>query len=155
MPFRQGDDGYGAPAVRGIVRTGLAARRLARTPVATGVAIDVPLMTPQRFPKIVETIATPGAVRATLSPRLVVENKRLTRALEVAKAIQEQRDDWRRSAASRTHRGEPANGNKAKRRPGTKTQRAFRAEDVRAAVEKSAWARNRSRRSRHASPLMR
>ncbi|WP_284618048.1 hypothetical protein [Aquabacterium humicola] len=65
----------------------------------------------------------------------MVENKRLAMALEVAKAIQEQRDDWRRSVVSRTHRGEPANANHAERRPGTKTQRAFTAQDIRAVVE--------------------
>ncbi|WP_284620510.1 hypothetical protein [Aquabacterium humicola] len=65
----------------------------------------------------------------------MVENKRLAMTLEVAKAIQEQRDDWRRSVVSRTHRGEPANANHAERRPGTKTQRAFTAQDIRAVVE--------------------
>lgn len=65
----------------------------------------------------------------------VVENKRLARALEVARAIQEQRDDSRRSAPSRTHRGEAANMRNAKRKSGTKAQRAFTAEDIKAAVK--------------------
>lgn len=72
---------------------------------------------------------------STLDAGAVVENKRLARALEVAKAIQEQRDDFRHSVASRSHRGQPANANHAERRPGTKTQRAFTAQDIRDVVE--------------------
>jgi transposase len=64
----------------------------------------------------------------------VVENKRLGRALEVARAIQQQRDDWRRSAASRSHRGEPINASRHQHAGDKKTQRAITAEDVREAV---------------------
>lgn len=71
---------------------------------------------------------------STVDVGAIVENKRLSRALEVAKAIQEQRDDSRRSAPSRTHRGEAANFRQAPRKPGTKAQRAFTAEDITAAV---------------------
>lgn len=56
---------------RGIASTaGLAASRRASTPVAIGVAIEVPHMAPQRSPKMVETMATPDAVSATSGPRL-------------------------------------------------------------------------------------
>jgi len=64
----------------------------------------------------------------------VVENKRLGKVLEVAKAIQEQRDSFRHSVASRSHRGEPANVNHLPRQAGTKSQRAFTAEDIDAAI---------------------
>lgn len=49
---------------------GVAASRRASTPVAIGVAMDVPDITPQRLPKMVDTTPTPGAVSATLAPRL-------------------------------------------------------------------------------------
>lgn len=49
---------------------GLAASRRASTPVAIGVAMEVPDITPQRLPKMVDTTPTPGAVSATLVPRL-------------------------------------------------------------------------------------
>ena len=71
---------------------------------------------------------------STMEAGAVVENKRLGRALEVAKAIQEQRDNFRHSAASRTHRGEPANVNNVPRQAGTKAQRALTTEDLEAAI---------------------
>lgn len=46
------------------------ARRRASTPVAIGVAMEVPDITPHRLPKIVDTTPTPGAVSATFAPRL-------------------------------------------------------------------------------------
>ena len=48
---------------------GLAASRLARAPVAIGVAMEVPDITPQRLAKMVDTTPTPGAVSGTLAPR--------------------------------------------------------------------------------------
>lgn len=66
----------------------------------------------------------------------VVENKRLGRALEVAQAMQAQRDDWRRSSASRTHRGEAANANKVPRKPGFKPQRSLTQGDLKAAIDR-------------------
>jgi hypothetical protein len=67
----------------------------------------------------------------------VVEDKRLGHALQIAQIMQSQRDDRRRPATSRTHRGESANLSAAKQREGTKAQRAFSTEDLQAAVKQA------------------
>lgn len=64
----------------------------------------------------------------------VVENKRLGHALQVAQLIQDQRDDRRLShGPSRTVSGEPVR--QTRQTPGTKRQRQFTADDIRAAIE--------------------
>ncbi|RQQ56613.1 ISNCY family transposase [Burkholderia stagnalis] len=63
----------------------------------------------------------------------VVEHKRLSHALQVAEAIQAQRDNRRASGSpSRTNRGMPVRAKASP--PGTKKQRAFTAADVEAAI---------------------
>ncbi|MFL9921645.1 ISNCY family transposase [Paraburkholderia fungorum] len=63
----------------------------------------------------------------------VIEHKRLGHALQVAQALQAQRDDRRASGSpSRTHRGLAAGRNQ--REPGTKKQREFTREDVNATL---------------------
>lgn len=64
----------------------------------------------------------------------IVENKRLGHALQVAQVLQGQRDDRRHTVTSRTHRGEAANLNHLKPRPGTKAQRSLTVEDLNAAI---------------------
>jgi len=71
---------------------------------------------------------------ATVDAAEIVENKRLGHALQVAQLLQSQRDDRRTVAMSRTHRGEPANLNNLKQRPGTKAQRALTIDDLNAAI---------------------
>jgi hypothetical protein len=71
---------------------------------------------------------------ATVDAAAIVENKRLGHALQVAQLLQSQRDDRRTVATSRTHRGEPANLNNLKQRPGTKAQRALTIDDLNAAI---------------------
>ena len=71
---------------------------------------------------------------ATVDAAEIVENKRLGHALQVAQLLQSQRDDRRTVATSRTHRGEPANLNNLKQRPGTKAQRALTIDDLNAAI---------------------
>jgi hypothetical protein len=75
----------------------------------------------------------------------VVENKRLGRALQVAQLIQAQRDDRRCSnGPSRTLAGEPVR--QSRQTPGTKRQRQFTDEDIRAAIEQVCSGKNRSTR---------
>ncbi len=63
----------------------------------------------------------------------VIEHKRLGHALQVAQALQAQRDDRRASGSpSRTNRGLAAE--RDQREPGTKKQREFKREDVNAAL---------------------
>ncbi|MFM0336875.1 ISNCY family transposase [Paraburkholderia fungorum] len=63
----------------------------------------------------------------------VIEHKRLGHALQVAQALQAQRDDRRASGSpSRTNRGLAAE--RDQREPGTKKQREFTREDVNAAL---------------------
>ena len=72
---------------------------------------------------------------STVDVAAVVGNKRLGHALQAAQIMQTQRDDRRTMAASRTHRGEPANLNRLEQKAGTKAQRALTSDDMRAAVE--------------------
>lgn len=59
----------------------------------------------------------------------IVEHKRLAHALQVAQALQAQRDDRRASGSpSRTHHGQPVRGKE--RLPGTKKQREFTQADL-------------------------
>lgn len=75
----------------------------------------------------------------------VVDNKRLGHALQLAQLIQDQRDDRRRSnTPSRTVAGEPVR--QTKQTPGTKRQRQFTDEDIRAAIEHVCSGKNRSTR---------
>ena len=63
----------------------------------------------------------------------MIEHKRLGHALQVAQALQAQRDDRRASGSpSRTNRGLAAE--RDQREPGTKKQREFKREDVNAAL---------------------
>jgi hypothetical protein len=65
----------------------------------------------------------------------VIEHKRLAHALQVAQALQAQRDDRRASGSpSRTNRGIAAR--KAERMPGTKKQREFTQADMDAVIVK-------------------
>lgn len=64
----------------------------------------------------------------------IVENKRLSHALQAALVIQAQRDNRRSSAPSRTNQGQAPRPKKAA--PGTKRSRQFTAEDVELAVMK-------------------
>ncbi|MBN3856683.1 ISNCY family transposase [Paraburkholderia sp. Ac-20340] len=69
----------------------------------------------------------------------VIEHKRLAHALQVAQALQAQRDDRRASGSpSRTNQGQPVRA--AKRRPGTKTTREFTQADMDAVIVKLAQA---------------
>ena len=75
----------------------------------------------------------------------VVENKRLGHALQVAQTIQAQRDDRRfGNTPSRTLAGEPVR--QLHQTPGTKRQRQFTADDIRAAIEQVCSGENRSTR---------
>jgi hypothetical protein len=66
----------------------------------------------------------------------IVENKRLGHVLQIAQAVQEQRDNRRsHSVLVRTHRGVPAVPRKAA--PGKKTQRSLNAEDLAQAIEQT------------------
>ncbi|KUZ68660.1 integrase [Burkholderia ubonensis] len=61
----------------------------------------------------------------------VVEHKRLSHVLQVAQAIQAQRDNSRiGKAPSRTHRGDSTRTNRNERQPGKKKQREFTQADV-------------------------
>jgi transposase len=75
----------------------------------------------------------------------VVENKRLGHALQVAQLIESQRDDRRRTnGPSRTLAGEPVR--QSRQTPGTKRQRQFTDNDIRAAIEQVCSGKNRSTR---------
>jgi transposase len=66
----------------------------------------------------------------------IVENKRLGHVLQVAQAVQQQRDDRRsHSILVRTHRGVPAVPKKAA--PGKKAQRSLNADDITQAIEQT------------------
>ena len=59
----------------------------------------------------------------------MIEHKRLGHALQVAQALQAQRDDRRASGSpSRTNRGLPVETDQ--RKPGTKKQREFTRDDI-------------------------
>jgi hypothetical protein len=66
----------------------------------------------------------------------IVENKRLGHVLQIAQAVQEQRDNRRsHSVLVRTHRGVPAVPRKAA--PGKKTQRSLNTDDLAQAIEQT------------------
>lgn len=68
----------------------------------------------------------------------VVEHKRLGHALQIAQALQAQRDDRPAAhAPSRTNRGEAPNAKQ--RRAGTKKQREFTREDLNLTIERAPW----------------
>lgn len=68
----------------------------------------------------------------------VVEHKRLGHALQVAQAMQAQRDDRRAAhSPSRTNHGEAVR--KPKPSAGTKKQRAFTPDDLNRTIEQTAW----------------
>ena len=68
----------------------------------------------------------------------VVEHKRLGHALQVAQALQAQRDDRPAAGApSRANRGGPVNAKQ--RRTGTKKQREFTQEDLNLTIERTVW----------------
>jgi hypothetical protein len=70
---------------------------------------------------------------AEIDQGVVVEHKRLSQVLQVAQAIQAQRDNRRAAGSpSRTNRG--IGVRKSQRLPGTKKQREFTLEDLNAAV---------------------
>ena len=70
---------------------------------------------------------------AEIDQGVVVEHKRLSHVLQVAQAIQAQRDNRRAAGSpSRTNRGIEVR--KPERLPGTKKQREFTLEDLNAAV---------------------
>jgi hypothetical protein len=74
---------------------------------------------------------------AQLDPGAVVDHKRLGHALQLAQAMQAQRDDRRtQPAPSRTHRGEAARDHL--NRNGRKTSRAMTDDDFKAALEHAA-----------------
>lgn len=61
----------------------------------------------------------------------VIEHKRLAHALQVAQALQAQRDNSRiGKAPSRTHRGDSTRTSRNERQPGKKKQREFTQADV-------------------------
>ncbi|RKP53307.1 ISNCY family transposase [Pararobbsia silviterrae] len=72
---------------------------------------------------------------AELDPGAVVDHKRLGQALQVAQAMQAQRDDRRAQAPSRTNRGEAVREHL--NREGRKTSRAMTDEDFKQALERS------------------
>ncbi|HTJ92396.1 MAG TPA: ISNCY family transposase, partial [Pararobbsia sp.] len=74
---------------------------------------------------------------AELDPGAVIDHKRLGHALQVAQAMQAQRDDRRtQQAPSRTNRGEAVREHL--NREGRKTSRAMTDDDFKAALERSA-----------------
>ncbi len=75
---------------------------------------------------------------AEIDQGAVVEHKRLSHVLQVAQALQAQRDCRRASGApSRTNRGMPVQAKD--RRPGTKKPREIMPEDLNAAVMATRW----------------
>lgn len=78
------------------------------------------------------TSCRPNRPSATSRPQgAIVEHKRLSHVLQVAQALQAQRDDSRiRKAPSRTHRGDSTRTSRNEAEPGKKKQREITQADV-------------------------
>ncbi len=72
---------------------------------------------------------------AEIDQGAVIEHKRLSHVLQVAQALQAQRDNSRiGKAPSRTHRGDSTRTNRNDRQPGKKKQREFTQADIEQAI---------------------